>query len=163
MFAIQLFVMSTRLLVSLVELPALEAPGGGVTAGLCTAPSQVRVILRDLGGKACWDASVLYCSPEDQPPSTQQHTQPGKNAVRRYARAAVTDWLCVVHGWTHSVSASRQQQTHEELLMTSTFLGPAGTAASPPQHALRHRPPDVLPTWENAAEDMDNLDDVSAA
>jgi hypothetical protein len=61
----QLFVLSNSLLVSLVELPALDVPGGGVTAGLRTAPSQVRVILRDLSGKASWDASILYCSPED--------------------------------------------------------------------------------------------------
>jgi hypothetical protein len=52
-------------MVSLVELPALEVPGGGITAGLRTAPSQVRIILRDLSGKASWDASILYCSPED--------------------------------------------------------------------------------------------------
>jgi hypothetical protein len=64
-FSEQLFVLSNSLLVSLVELPALEVPGGGVTAGLRTAPSQVRIILRDLSGKASWDASILYCSPED--------------------------------------------------------------------------------------------------
>lgn len=51
-------------LMSLVELPVLEVPGGGVTAGLVTANSQVRVILRDLAGKASWDASILYCTPE---------------------------------------------------------------------------------------------------
>lgn len=56
--------LSADVLMSLVELPALSVPGGGVTAGLVTAPSQVRVILRDLAGKACWDASILYCTPE---------------------------------------------------------------------------------------------------
>lgn len=61
---LQLFVLSSDVLMSLVELPALAVPGGGVTAGLVTAPSQVRVILRDLAGKACWDASILYCTPE---------------------------------------------------------------------------------------------------
>jgi hypothetical protein len=64
-FSEQLFVLSNSLMVSLVELPALEVPGGGITAGLRTAPSQVRIILRDLSGKASWDASILYCSPED--------------------------------------------------------------------------------------------------
>lgn len=29
-----------------------------------------------------------------------------------------------------------------------------------PQHTLRHRPPNELPTYENSAEDLDNLDDV---
>ncbi|KAI5741308.1 hypothetical protein M8J76_012347 [Diaphorina citri] len=60
----QLFVLGSSCLMSLIELPALEVPGGGITAGLITAPSQVRVLLRDLGGKSCWDASILYCSPE---------------------------------------------------------------------------------------------------
>lgn len=31
----------------------------------------------------------------------------------------------------------------------------------PPQHTIRHRPPHVLPTVENSAPDLDNLDDVS--
>ena len=29
-----------------------------------------------------------------------------------------------------------------------------------PQDTLRHRPPNVLPTFGNSAQDMDNLDDV---
>lgn len=33
--------------------------------------------------------------------------------------------------------------------------------SSPPQHTIRHRPPHVLPTVENSAGDLDNLDDVS--
>lgn len=60
----QLFVLGSSSLMSLIELPALQVPGGGITAGLVTAPSQVRVLLRDIGGKSCWDASILYCSPE---------------------------------------------------------------------------------------------------
>lgn len=47
-----------------MELPALELPGGGVTAGLSTADKQVRVLLRDLSGKSSWDASILYRNPE---------------------------------------------------------------------------------------------------
>lgn len=31
----------------------------------------------------------------------------------------------------------------------------------PRRHTMRRREPDVLPTFENAADDMDNLDDVS--
>ncbi|XP_014663149.1 PREDICTED: probable Rho GTPase-activating protein CG5521 [Priapulus caudatus] len=42
------------MLVSCVEIPALEQPGGGVTAGLITARAQVRVIVRDISGKFCW-------------------------------------------------------------------------------------------------------------
>lgn len=32
--------------------------------------------------------------------------------------------------------------------------------SSPPQHTMRHREPHILPTFSNAASDMDNLDDV---
>ncbi|XP_066993863.2 probable Rho GTPase-activating protein CG5521 isoform X2 [Anabrus simplex] len=126
---IQLFVLSNNLLVSLVELPALEVPGGGVTAGLKTAPSQVRVILRDLSGKASWDASILYCNPED-PQLLGQSTGDSSEHV--------TD--------------SDKQPPAVSMMMDCGHC--------PPQHTLRHRPPDVLPTWENAAEDMDNLDDL---
>jgi hypothetical protein len=31
----------------------------------------------------------------------------------------------------------------------------------PPRHTMRHHDPHVLPTYENGASDMDNLDDVS--
>ena len=30
----------------------------------------------------------------------------------------------------------------------------------PPRHTMRHQDPNVLPTYENGASDMDNLDDV---
>jgi hypothetical protein len=44
-------------------------------------------------------------------------------------------------------------------MLTSSFVG-GELHSCPPQHTLRHRPPDVLPTCDNGAEDMDNLDDV---
>lgn len=69
-FVLQLLVLSSQRLLSLVELPTLAVPGGGVTAGLTTAQSQVRLLLRDLSGKSCWDASILYCSPEDSSDSS---------------------------------------------------------------------------------------------
>lgn len=69
--------LSSQRLLSLVELPTLEVPGGGVTAGLTTARSQVRLLLRDLSGKACWDASILYCSPEDSTDSSFKYWAPG--------------------------------------------------------------------------------------
>ncbi|PSN32061.1 Ral GTPase-activating protein subunit alpha-2, partial [Blattella germanica] len=133
-----------NLLVSLVELPALDAPGGGVTAGLRTAPSQVRVILRDLSGKASWDASILYCSPED---SMCSHRVVGQKTSGEE---------------THSLGLPRPLSTSsrlEESMLTSSFVG-GELHSCPPQHTMRHRPPEVLPTSDNGAEDMDNLDDL---
>ncbi len=40
-----------------------DAPGGGVTAGLSTARTVCRVVIRDLSGKNCWESSVLYSPP----------------------------------------------------------------------------------------------------
>lgn len=73
---IQLLMLSNSVIMSLVELAALDAPGGGVTAGLTTAPSLVRVLLRDLAGKASWDSSILYSQPlveDDMPIAFTKH------------------------------------------------------------------------------------------
>ncbi|XP_076233840.1 putative Rho GTPase-activating protein CG5521 isoform X7 [Calliopsis andreniformis] len=75
---IQLLMLSNSVIMSLVELAALDAPGGGVTAGLTTAPSLVRVLLRDLAGKASWDSSILYSQPsidEDIPIAFTKHVE----------------------------------------------------------------------------------------
>ncbi|KAL1130227.1 hypothetical protein AAG570_013165, partial [Ranatra chinensis] len=61
---IQVFVTHQHQVISFVEVPSLDLPGGGAADGLVTAQSQVRVLLRDLSGKATWDASILYCTPD---------------------------------------------------------------------------------------------------
>ncbi|GFO04867.1 ral GTPase-activating protein subunit alpha-1, partial [Plakobranchus ocellatus] len=60
---VQLFVLNHRCLISFIELAAVNAPGGGVTAGLMTATTVCRIIVRDLCGKYCWENSVLYSPP----------------------------------------------------------------------------------------------------
>ncbi|CAK1552272.1 unnamed protein product [Leptosia nina] len=60
---IQLMRLSDSTLASFIELPALDLPQGGTTPGLITSDRQVRVLLRDITGKACWDASALYYDP----------------------------------------------------------------------------------------------------
>ncbi|KAL0270125.1 UNVERIFIED_CONTAM: hypothetical protein PYX00_007629 [Menopon gallinae] len=59
------FMLVRNSLMSMIEVEYLQAPGGGFTAGLATAQSQARVLLRDLANKASWDASALYCTPQD--------------------------------------------------------------------------------------------------
>lgn len=95
----------------------------------------MRVILRNLGGKSCWDASVLYSLRDDVTL---------KRGRAYYPPAA-----------THSNSQ------REELLLTSSFVGTIpGLQPSPPRLSVRHRLPHSLPKWEDTAEDMDNLDDL---
>lgn len=54
---IQFFVLNRTTLLSMVELPTLETPM------IRTSDSQVRIILRDISGKFCWDSSALYGTP----------------------------------------------------------------------------------------------------
>ncbi|XP_072745344.1 probable Rho GTPase-activating protein CG5521 isoform X7 [Anoplolepis gracilipes] len=124
---IQLLMLSNSIIMSLVELAALDAPGGGVTAGLTTAPSLVRVLLRDLAGKASWDSSILYSQPfvEDDLP---------------LPFAKPVDWNAKLH--------------MDDL---NSVITPHNCT---PRHTIRHREPHILPTFANAASDMDNLDDL---
>ncbi|XP_012235826.1 probable Rho GTPase-activating protein CG5521 isoform X4 [Linepithema humile] len=124
---IQLLMLSNSIIMSLVELAALDAPGGGVTAGLTTAPSLVRVLLRDLAGKASWDSSILYSQPfvDDDLP---------------LPFAKPVDWSAKLHV--------------DDL---NSVITPHNCT---PRHTIRHREPHILPTFANAASDMDNLDDL---
>lgn len=127
-FILQLFILSSNVIASLIELPALDLPGGGVTAGLATADKQVRVLLRDLSGKACWDASILYCTPEMCPCKIERDLKPSKSGPTSYAQLE----SMMIENFSHNL----------------------------PQRAMRHRPPNVLPDFNNAAPDLDQLDDV---
>ncbi|XP_020286965.1 probable Rho GTPase-activating protein CG5521 isoform X8 [Pseudomyrmex gracilis] len=124
---IQLLMLSNSIIMSLVELAALDAPGGGVTAGLTTAPSLVRVLLRDLAGKASWDSSILY-------------SQPFMDDDLPLPFAKPVDWSVKFHT--------------DDL---NSVITPHNCT---PRHTIRHREPHILPTFANAASDMDNLDDL---
>ncbi|KAL7291923.1 hypothetical protein TKK_0014473 [Trichogramma kaykai] len=121
---IQLLMLSNSIIMSLVELDTLDVPGGGVTAGLTTAPSMVRVLLRDLAGKASWDSSILYSQPTNDVTAPQIKFKPALTSYK--------DDMCSV----------------------------MPVQSCPPRHTMRHHDPNVLPTFENGATDMDNLDDL---
>ncbi|CAL8089966.1 unnamed protein product [Orchesella dallaii] len=122
---IQLFALNSNTLLSIVELPAQDGLGGGIPSGFATTPTLVRIILRDLSGKASWDAAHL-CAP----PISQDDELP--------------------------IMASFSQQP-EDLFsgMTGSFLPQMG-----PRLTLRRRQTGILPTVENSADDLDNLDDL---
>ncbi|KAI4469242.1 tuberin [Holotrichia oblita] len=132
---IQLFMLNPNVIASLIELPALDLPGGGVTAGLSTANRQVRVLLRDLSGKACWDASILYRSPGSHHKSNSEDG--GSEELHR----------------SDSQKWQGSSYSQPESLMI-------GNQSHLPQRAMRHRSPNVLPDTTNAAADLDQLDDL---
>lgn len=151
---LQMFLLNPGLVSSFVELPALRLPGGGITAGLVTADKQVRVLLRDLNGKACWDACILYREPKiqitnidniDEKPNAQSANQEG----RYFTDKSQMNKPYHPSGRNFMVGASLDP-------LTSTV----GLPLNPRQHTLRHRPPNQLPLANDIAADMDQLDDV---
>ncbi|XP_034941098.1 probable Rho GTPase-activating protein CG5521 isoform X3 [Chelonus insularis] len=124
---IQLLMLSNSIIMSFVELGALDP--SELTTGFVTAPSIVRVLLRDLAGKACWDSSILYnqlCNSKETEVLTHKHN----------------DWIPSSHEDNKDDSIN--------ILSNQSF----------PRHVMRHREPNILPTFANAASDMDNLDDL---
>lgn len=92
----------------------------------------MRVLLRDLSGKSCWDASILYRTPETI----------GRDDYQ-------------IEPLQERGTVEMDNGLQMESLMVGTPLH------NLPQRAMRHRPPNVLPEVSNAAQDLDQLDDVS--
>ncbi|KAM9381416.1 ral GTPase-activating protein subunit alpha-1 isoform 3-T3 [Phaethornis superciliosus] len=58
---LQFFVLNNTSLVSCIQIQSEDdMPGGGLSAGLASANSNVRIIVRDLSGKYSWDSAILY-------------------------------------------------------------------------------------------------------
>ncbi|KAM9356466.1 ral GTPase-activating protein subunit alpha-1 isoform 2-T2 [Pholidichthys leucotaenia] len=77
---LQFFVLNGSTLLSVLQIQSESGlPGGGMTAGLSSAPACVRVIIRDIAGKHSWDSAVLYgpppCSPSSPVHTLLTHTQ----------------------------------------------------------------------------------------
>lgn len=60
---LQMFMLHSSQLASFIELPKWEEEQ---VQGLLSSAKQVRVLTRDLSGKACWDASLLYKEQQQQ-------------------------------------------------------------------------------------------------
>ncbi|XP_029316260.1 ral GTPase-activating protein subunit alpha-1 isoform X5 [Cottoperca gobio] len=77
---LQFLVLNDSTLLSVYQIRSESGvPGGGMTAGLSSAPACVRVIIRDVAGKHSWDSAVLYgpppCSPSSPSHTFMSHTQ----------------------------------------------------------------------------------------
>ncbi|XP_037955587.1 probable Rho GTPase-activating protein CG5521 isoform X2 [Teleopsis dalmanni] len=142
---LQLFMLNRGLVASFIELPALKLPGGGVTAGLVTAEKQVRVLLRDLNGKACWDASILYSEP-------RKDTKTLTNTVPLLKDKYDSGF----RGFGHVM------QRHMAQPMDSLASSMLGLDMMPHRHTLRHRPAGELPLAKDMAPDLDQLNDLLA-
>lgn len=142
----QMFLLNPGLVSSFIELPTLKLPGGGSTAGLITASKQVRVLLRDLNGKACWDVSVLYMEP------VQDKREYFKEAIHSNSPSKIGSHL--IKNMGHNLFPNIPSSLDP---MSSNVAMPL----NPLRNTMRRRQPNQLPVASDIASDLDQLDDVS--
>ncbi|XP_055382867.1 probable Rho GTPase-activating protein CG5521 isoform X2 [Condylostylus longicornis] len=145
---IQIFMLNNGLVSSFVELPALKLPGGGATAGLVTAEKQVRVLLRDLNGKACWDASILYSEPK------------GSRVTNNLNNAGAMPIDSAYGHFQIGSNFNSKMMPNSSVPLDPLVSTMVGMEISVPRHTLRHRPPNELPLAKDIAPDLDQLDDL---
>ncbi|XP_058461535.1 probable Rho GTPase-activating protein CG5521 isoform X1 [Malaya genurostris] len=146
---LQLLMLSSELVASFIELPVLKLPGGGATAGLITANRQVRLLLRDLNGKACWDASILYKEPSPTGEDTSRLLKDFSPSTER----------------PNSTFPFRSDGGFPRILAGAAasidpMMSTVGLPIAPLRHTLRHRPVHQLPVAKDLAPDLDQLDDL---
>uniref|UniRef100_G3PG08 Ral GTPase activating protein catalytic subunit alpha 1 n=1 Tax=Gasterosteus aculeatus aculeatus TaxID=481459 RepID=G3PG08_GASAC len=99
---LQFLVLNGSTLLSVYQIRSESGvPGGGMTAGLSSAPACVRVIIRDVAGKHSWDSAVLYGPPPGSP-NTSPLAHPSRDSgleqilapplAKRVCREAVPAW-----------------------------------------------------------------------
>ncbi|GAB1601381.1 ral GTPase-activating protein subunit alpha-1-like isoform X7 [Argonauta hians] len=137
---VQFFVLNHQSLISFVELPAVsDSSGRSVTAGLTTAKTVCRVIIRDLSGKYCWENSVLY-----GPPWYQKETIPQIDKVESP----------LVNGPSNS-----SLHFSSDKMETEPVVSPKQeNCDSKPHGDLTPSPPEVVELPEGYTPDSDNLD-----
>uniref|UniRef100_A0A3B4H6U7 Ral GTPase activating protein catalytic alpha subunit 1 n=1 Tax=Pundamilia nyererei TaxID=303518 RepID=A0A3B4H6U7_9CICH len=98
---LQFLVLNGSTLLSVLQIRSESGvPGGGMTAGLSSAPACVRVIIRDVAGKHSWDSAVLYgpppCSPNSPAHTLLTHTEadPAKSSLEQHLAPPLAKRVC---------------------------------------------------------------------
>uniref|UniRef100_A0A668TK48 Rap-GAP domain-containing protein n=1 Tax=Oreochromis aureus TaxID=47969 RepID=A0A668TK48_OREAU len=90
---LQFLVLNGSTLLSVLQIRSESGvPGGGMTAGLSSAPACVRVIIRDVAGKHSWDSAVLYGPPPCSPNNRREEQHLAPPLAKRVCREAVPAW-----------------------------------------------------------------------
>uniref|UniRef100_A0A3Q2CAM5 Ral GTPase activating protein catalytic subunit alpha 1 n=1 Tax=Cyprinodon variegatus TaxID=28743 RepID=A0A3Q2CAM5_CYPVA len=98
---LQFLVLNGSTLLSVLQIRSESGvPGGGMTAGLSSAPACVRVIIRDVAGKHSWDSAVLYGPPLGPPNSPESGSEKllAPPLAKRVCREAVPAWNSLEEG-----------------------------------------------------------------
>lgn len=150
---LQLLMLSSQLVATFIELPALKLPSGS-TGGLITANKQVRLLLRDLNGKSCWDASIIYCEPKllvNDKSEQYEDEVDGDSGVVGGAALRMKSMTRYNFG----------MKTNQIGISLDPMISTIGMGhPQPSRHTLRHRPPNQLPMAKDISPDLDQLDDL---
>ncbi|XP_009992240.1 PREDICTED: ral GTPase-activating protein subunit alpha-1 [Chaetura pelagica] len=129
---LQFFVLNNTSLVSCIQIQAEDdMPGGGLSAGLASANSNVRIIVRDLSGKYSWDSAILY-GPSSFCGSSQQ--------------------------MSFSLSLSQQDKTEDALSSFEQVEDVSTRDGITLQVKRKFR--DTVPTWDTIRDEEDALDEL---
>ncbi|KGL82192.1 Ral GTPase-activating protein subunit alpha-1, partial [Tinamus guttatus] len=129
---LQFFVLNNTSLVSCIQIQAEEdMPGGGLSAGLASANSNVRIIVRDLSGKYSWDSAILY-GPSSLCASSQQTS--------------------------FALSLSHQEKTEDTLSSYEHVEDVSARDGITLQVNRKFR--DTVPTWDTITDEEDALDEL---
>ncbi|XP_074004930.1 ral GTPase-activating protein subunit alpha-1 isoform X4 [Numenius arquata] len=129
---LQFFVLNNTSLVSCIQIQAEDdMPGGGLSAGLASANSNVRIIVRDLSGKYSWDSAILY-GPSSLCGSSQQT----------------------------SFALSLSQQDKPEDVFSSFEHVEDVSARDGITLQVKRKFRDTVPTWDTIRDEEDALDEL---
>uniref|UniRef100_A0A8C8BK27 Ral GTPase activating protein catalytic subunit alpha 1 n=1 Tax=Otus sunia TaxID=257818 RepID=A0A8C8BK27_9STRI len=129
---LQFFVLNNTSLVSCIQIQAEDnMPGGGLSAGLASANSNVRIIVRDLSGKYSWDSAILY-GPSSLCGSSQQTA--------------------------FALSLSQQDKPEDALSSFEHVEDVSGRDGITLQVKRKFR--DTVPTWDTIRDEEDALDEL---
>ncbi|KAM6462192.1 ral GTPase-activating protein subunit alpha-1 isoform 5-T5 [Liasis olivaceus] len=129
---LQFFVLNNTTLVSCIQIRAEEnMPGGGLSAGLVSANSNVRIIVRDLSGKYSWDSAIMY-----GPPPLCGLSEP-------------TAFMLSLPHQEKSEDSSEPTAYAEEMYVKDGITLP-----------LKRRFRDTVPTWDTIKDEEDALDEL---
>ncbi|XP_010285089.1 PREDICTED: ral GTPase-activating protein subunit alpha-1, partial [Phaethon lepturus] len=129
---LQFFVLNNTSLVSCIQIQAEDdMPGGGLSAGLASANSNVRIIVRDLSGKYSWDSAILY-GPSSLCGSSQQTS--------------------------FALSLSQQDKTEDALSSFEHVEDISARDGITLQVKRKFR--DTVPTWDTIRDEEDALDEL---
>ncbi|XP_048340774.1 ral GTPase-activating protein subunit alpha-1 isoform X8 [Sphaerodactylus townsendi] len=128
---LQFFVLNNTTLVSCIQIRAEEdVPGGGLSAGLVSANSNVRIIVRDLSGKYSWDSAILYGPPP----------------------------LCSLSEPTSFVLSLPRQEKPEDATEPATYVEEVCVKDGNALPVKRFR--ETVPTWDTIRDEEDALDEL---